>query len=585
MPLRTHTCGELTAESAGRKTTLCGWVENRRDHGGVLFIDLRDRYGRTQVVFNPGDDSYGLASQLGGSEVVKVTGTVRKRPEGMANPELATGEIEVACEKLEILCRTGVRQLPFEPEEADSVSDLKRMQYRYIDMRRPRVINNLIFRHRLFKGIRDYFDEQGYTEVETPFLTKSTPEGARDYLVPSRNYPGRFYALPQSPQMFKQLLMVGGLDKYFQIVRCFRDEDLRADRQPEFTQLDVEASFVVEEDIYALIEGMFARLMEQVVGKPIETPFPRMSYEDALNRYGSDKPDTRFGMELVDITDIAGKCEFKVFRGVAESSGLVRGICAPKQFSRKEIDGLTDFVKEHGAKGLAWFKAEGGVLTGGSAKFFTPEELAGIASRFGAKDGDTILLVADNRKTCLAALGELRIHLGGLLGLRDESKYNYLWVVNPPLFEEDDEGNPTPTHHMFTSPHADDVDIIAEKPLEVRSLAYDIVLNGTELGSGSVRIHDFRVQQKVFEALGIDSERAQERFGFFLEALQYGAPPHAGIALGLDRTVALLAGEESIREVIAFPKTTSAACPLTDSPSEIDPSQLDELKLQIKKDK
>jgi len=584
MPLRTHTCGELTAESEGRRTTLCGWVENRRDHGGVLFIDLRDRYGRTQVVFNPGDPGYGLASQLGGSEVVRVTGTVRKRPEGMANPELATGEIEVACEELEPLCRTGIRQLPFEPAEADSVSDLKRMQYRYIDMRRPRLMNNLILRHRLFKAIRDYFDEQGYTEVETPFLTKSTPEGARDYLVPSRNYAGKFYALPQSPQMFKQLLMVGGLDRYFQIVRCFRDEDLRADRQPEFTQLDVEASFVEEEDIYALMEGMFARLMKEVLGKPVQTPFPRMSYEDALDRYGSDKPDTRFGMEIVDITDVAASCEFKVLRGVAEGGGLVRGICAPKQFTRKEIDGLTDYVKELGAKGLVWFKVEGGSLASSSAKFFKPEQLAEIGSRFGAKEGDTILIVADARKLCLAALGELRVHLGSLLGLRDKSKYNFLWVIAPPLFEPDEEGRPTPTHHMFTSPGKDDVEKLADRPFEVGSRAYDVVLNGTELGSGSVRIHDYYVQQKVFEALGIDKARAEERFGFFLNALQYGAPPHAGIALGLDRVVALLAGEESIREVIAFPKTTSAYCPLTESPSVVDQAQLDELKLQLRKE-
>ncbi len=584
MPLRTHTCGELTGESEGLKVTLCGWVENRRDHGGVLFVDLRDRYGRTQVLFNPRDEQalYEQACGLGGETVVKIEGTVRRRPEGMANPELPTGEIEVHCETLAVLSKADTP--PFEPAQADSVSDLKRMKYRYIDMRRARVMNNLILRHRIFKEIRDYFDEKGFIEVETPFLTKSTPEGARDYLVPSRTYPGRFYALPQSPQMFKQLLMVGGLDRYFQIVRCFRDEDLRADRQPEFTQLDLEMSFVNEEDIHELLEGMVARFMENVVGRPVTPPFPRMPYAEALDRYGSDKPDTRFAMELVDLTDIGASCEFKVFSSVAGSGGLVRGICAPRQFSRKEIDKLTDYVKEFGAKGLVWFKVEKGELASSTAKFFTPEQLAEIRTRYDAKDGDTIFIVADTRKTCLAALGELRVHLGGLLGLRDKSKYNYLWVVQPPLFEPNDDGSPTPTHHPFTSPHADDLDMLEEKPLEVRSLAYDLVLNGVELGSGSVRIHDSQVQSRVFSVLGIEEKEAQARFGFFLEALRYGTPPHAGFAMGLARLVAILAGEDSIREVIAFPKTTSAACPLTDSPSEVDEAQLAELKLQLKKD-
>jgi aspartyl-tRNA synthetase len=582
MPLRSHTCGELTAKSEGSKVTLCGWVENKRNHGGVLFIDIRDRYGHTQVVFNPKDDQtlYEQASRLSGETVIKVEGTVGKRPEGMANPDMHTGEIEVRCESLTVLSKAETP--PFELHEADSVGDLKRMKYRYIDMRRQRITNNLVFRHHIFKGIRDYYSENGFIEVETPFLTKSTPEGARDYLVPSRTYPGRFYALPQSPQMFKQLLMVGGMDKYFQIVKCFRDEDLRADRQPEFTQLDVEMSFVTEEDIHELLEGMVAQLMEKVVGHPVKPPFPRMSYAEALDRYGSDKPDTRFGMDLVDLTDIAAKCEFKVFRSVVENGGLVRGICAAKQFSRKEIDGLTDYVKEYGAKGLAWFKAENGILTSSIAKFFKPEELSEIVFRFAAKDGDTIFIVADSRKTCLAALGELRVHLGGLLGLRDDSKYNYLWVTEPPLFELDDDARLTSTHHPFTSPNEEDLGLLENEPLKVRSRAYDLVLNGVELGSGSVRIHDSEVQSKVFTALGISREQAQARFGFFLEALRYGTPPHAGIALGLDRMTALLAGEESIREVMAFPKTTSAACPLTDSPSEIDKAQLDELKIQLK---
>jgi aspartyl-tRNA synthetase len=548
----------------------------------VLFVDLRDRYGRTQVVFNPKDNQalYEEGCRLGGETVIRIEGVVRRRPEGMANPELATGEIEVPCEALTVLSRA--QTPPFEPAEADSVSDLKRMKHRYIDLRRPRITNNLLFRHRLFKEIRDYFDENGFIEVETPFLTKSTPEGARDYLVPSRNYPGRFYALPQSPQMFKQILMIGGLDRYFQIVKCFRDEDLRADRQPEFTQLDVEMSFVTEEDIHELLEGMVARLMERVAGHPVKPPFARLPYAEAMERYGSDKPDTRFAMELVDLTDIAARCGFNVLRGVAESGGTVRGICASKQFSRKEIDGLTDYAKEFGAKGLVWFKVENGQLSSSTAKFFKLEELTEIASRLNVKDGDTIFVVADTRKVCLAALGELRVHLGKLLGLRDDSQFNYLWVVQPPLFELDDDGNLTSTHHPFTSPKEEDVRLLEEKSLEVRSRAYDLVLNGVELGSGSVRIHDSEVQSKVFTALGISREQAQARFGFFLEALRYGTPPHAGIALGLDRMVAVLAGEESIREVMAFPKTTSAACPLTDSPSEVDKAQLKELKLRLK---
>jgi len=585
MPMRTNTCGELAAGNEHDNVVLCGWVENKRNHGGVLFIDLRDRYGRTQLVFDPNENGelYERASHLGGETVISAAGDVRARPAGMANPEMATGEIEVICREFVVLSKA--QTPPFELAEADQVADLTRMKYRYIDLRRPRIMNNLIFRHRLFKEIRDYFDENGFLDIETPFLTKSTPEGARDYLVPSRNYAGKFFALPQSPQMFKQILMVGGADRYFQIVKCFRDEDLRADRQPEFTQLDVEMSFVTEEDVCELLEGMVERIMKNVVGSEVALPFPRMPYSEALNRFGSDKPDTRFGMELVDLTDIAAKCGFNVFKGVAESGGMVRGICAPKQFSRKEIDGLTGFVKEYGAKGLAWFKMENGELSGGSSKFFSPEELAEFVKRFDAKDGDTVLVVADKRKTCLASLGELRVHLGGLLELRDGTRYDYLWVVHPPLFEEDDEGEPTPTHHPFTSPHADDVEKLDEKPLEVRSLAYDLVLNGVELGSGSVRIHDTVVQAKVFKALGIAEEEAQERFGFFLEALTYGTPPHAGIALGLDRITTILVGEDSIREVIAFPKTTSSACPMTNSPSEIDEKQLEELKLKIVKDK
>jgi aspartyl-tRNA synthetase len=582
MPLRTHTCGQLRKTDENSSVTLCGWAANVRDHGGVLFIDLRDRYGQTQITFNAKSNSalYENARKITPESAVLVTGKVRPRPQGTVNPNLPTGEIEVEAQSLEILSVS--EPLPFELAEADSVDPTKRLKYRYIDLRRAEVQKNLFFRHRVIKEIRDHFDGQGFIEIETPYLTKSTPEGARDYLVPSRTYPGKFFALPQSPQMFKQILMIGGLDRYFQIAKCFRDEDLRADRQPEFTQLDCEMAFAAEEDVISLIESLIVRVMRNCLSVEVRTPFPRISYAESLSRFGTDKPDTRFAMEIQDVTQICAQSASEIFKSTASSGGVIRGLCVRKtQFSRKEIDSLTDLAKYHGAKGLVSLKSENSTLTGGPAKFFSAPDLAALREKFNASDGDTILLIADKEKTAATALGQLRLEIAGKLNLRTPGAYNYLWVLHPPLFELDENGNLASTHHPFTAPAKEDISLIKKNPLSVRSLAYDIVLNGTELGSGSVRIHCAEVQEAVFSALGLSPEKAKKRFGFFLEALKFGTPPHAGIALGLDRFIAQLLGVESIRDVIAFPKTTSAACPLTDSPSEIDPEQLSELKLTI----
>lgn len=584
--MRTHTCGELRKKDENSCVTLCGWAANVRDHGGVLFTDLRDRYGQTQIRFNPKSNS-ALCEKVRSvtpESAILVTGAVHPRPAGAVNPELPTGEIEVEAQTLEVLSVS--EALPFELSEADSVDLNKRLKYRYIDLRRQEVQKNLVFRHRVIKEIRDYFDEQGFIEIETPHLTKSTPEGARDYLVPSRTYPGKFFALPQSPQMFKQILMIGGIDKYFQIARCFRDEDLRADRQPEFTQLDCEMSFVTEEDIINLVESFLVRVMRSCLSVDVRAPFPRISYRDSLLRFGTDKPDTRFAIEIQDVTEVCSRSESDIFKTTASSGGVVRAICVKNaQFSRKEIDSFTDLVKYFGAKGLVSFKCEKSTITGGSAKFFSAADLVALRDKFSASDGDTILLVADKEKVSATALGQLRLEIGKKLSLCKAGTYNYLWVVHPPLFELDENGNLAPTHHPFTAPAKDDIPLIKKDPLSVRSLAYDIVLNGTELGSGSVRIHSAEVQEAVFFALGLSPERAKKRFGFFIDALKYGTPPHAGIALGLDRFIAQLLGVESIRDVIAFPKTTSASCPLTDSPSDIDPQQLAELGLVVKEEK
>ena len=583
---RTHTCGQLRKEDAGSEATLSGWVDTRRDHGGVIFIDLRDRYGKTQVVFNPehNSETHQQASTLRSEYVIAVKGKVAERPEDMVNPNLDTGAIELFVDKLEILNTS--ETTPFEITADTEVSTELRLKYRYLDLRRPLMQKYLAFRHKVCQVARQYFDGNNFIEVETPFLTKSTPEGARDYLVPSRINRGQFYALPQSPQLFKQILMVSGFDRYFQIVKCFRDEDLRAQRQPEFTQLDLEMSFVRENDVITIIEGLMVEVFNKVLDKKISAPFQRLSYHDAMKLYGCDAPDLRFEMTIKEITDIAKKSDFKVFKSVAESGGQVRGInavgCA--KLSRKEIDDLTTFVNQFGAKGLAWFKVDEKGLTSQIAKFFTAELQSEIIKRFKAVPGDLLLFVADKESVVSQSLSQLRLNIGKSNGLIDEKEFNFSWIVDFPLFEYNEESDRYDSlHHPFTSPHQDDLQILEEKPLNVRARAYDIVLNGVELGGGSIRIHRPDIQKRIFSLLNIDDDTAQKRFGFLLEALKYGAPPHGGIALGLDRMVTILLGLDDIREVIAFPKTQKATCLMVDAPSEVDENQLKDLGISLRK--
>lgn len=581
---RTHTCGVLRKSEVGKEAILTGWVASRRDHGGLVFIDLRDRYGLTQVVFNPvlGKELHEKAGELRAEFVVAVRGEVRERPPGTVNPRLPTGEIELYARELDILNRS--ETLPFEVEEGANVSLEHRLRYRYLDLRRPAMQHHLIFRHRLCQLIRQYLDSQGFIEVETPFLTKSTPEGARDYLVPSRMSPGAFYALPQSPQLFKQILMVAGLDRYFQIVRCFRDEDLRATRQPEFTQLDMEMSFVEEEDIMSIIEGFMVEVFEKLLGKKVSTPFPRLPYSRSMELYGSDAPDMRFGLTIKEITDLAKGSEFRIFKETVERNGLVRGLNAQGcgTFSRKEIEELTGFVGQHGAKGLAWFKVEEGGLASPITKFFPLGLQVQIRERMEARPGDLLLFVADREKIVSQSLSQLRLNLARRLNLIKSEEYCFTWITDFPLLEFDEAtGRYVSIHHPFTSPRLEDIPHLEERPREVRARAYDIVLNGVELGGGSIRIHDRELQQKIFRLLGMDDETAKKRFGFLLEAFKYGAPPHGGIALGLDRLTAMLLGLEDIREVIAFPKTQKASCLLTEAPSEVDEQQLKELGIKL----
>jgi aspartyl-tRNA synthetase len=581
---RTHTCGALRKSETGKEAILTGWVATRRDHGGLVFIDLRDRYGLTQVVFNPeyGKELHEKARELRAEFVIAVKGEVRERPPGTTNPRLPTGEIELYARELDILNRSEV--VPFEVEEKSSVSLEHRLRYRYLDLRRPTMQHHLVFRHRLCQLIREYLDSQGFVEVETPFLTRSTPEGARDYLVPSRMSPGSFYALPQSPQLFKQLLMVAGMDRYFQIVRCFRDEDLRATRQPEFTQLDMEMSFVEEGDVMGVIEGFMTVVFEKLLGKKISTPFPKLPYKNAMELYGSDAPDLRFGMTIKEITDLARDSEFKIFRETIERGGLVRGLNAQEcsSFSRKEIEELTAFVGQHGAKGLAWFKVEDGGLSSPITKFFPQGLQAKIRERTEARTGDLLLFVADREKITSQSLSQLRLNLARRLNLIKQEEYCFTWITDFPLLELDETlGRYVSIHHPFTSPKLEDIPHLEERPHEIRARAYDIVLNGVELGGGSIRIHDRALQQRIFRLLGMDDETAQKRFGFLLEAFKYGAPPHGGIALGLDRVVAMLLGLDDIREVIAFPKTQKASCLLTEAPAEVDEGQLKELGIKI----
>jgi len=582
---RTHHCNQLTAADVGREVVLMGWAQRRRDHGGVIFVDLRDREGITQVVFNPEIDpqvhakAHGIRSEF----VLGVRGRVDARPVGMTNPNLKTGEVEVTVAELKIL--NEAETPPFMIEDKIDVSESIRLKHRYLDLRRPGLQQGIITRHRASVSVREYLNGLGFLDIETPVLTRSTPEGARDYLVPSRVNPGKFYALPQSPQLFKQLLMVSGFDRYYQIVRCFRDEDLRADRQPEFTQIDVEMSFVGEEDVMAMAEGMMAKLFRDVLGRPLALPFARLSYGEALDRYGLDKPDTRFGLELKDVSDIVAASGFKVFAYVVKAGGIVKALNAKGciDFSRKEIDDLTAFVAVYRAKGLAWVKVREDAWQSPIAKFFTEAERAALAARIEMAPGDLVFFVADQPKITNESLGHLRNHLGARLGLIDEKAFNFLWVTRFPLLEYDEtEKRYQALHHPFTAPLEEDYPKLVSDPLAVRSRAYDLVLNGSEIGGGSIRIHQRDVQQRVFDALGLKPEEYEEKFGFLITALESGAPPHGGIAFGFDRLVMLLCGQSSIRDVIAFPKTQRAACLLTNAPSEPAKAQLDELALRVK---
>ena len=586
--LRTHTCGELKVSDVGSIVTLCGWVGPRRDHGNLIFIDLRDGYGLTQIVFNPQTDAavHAMGESLRAEFVVRVTGKVEKRPAGTENTKLATGAVEIHVQSVEILNKA--QTPPFEVTDAAVVTEESRLKYRYLDLRRPMMQRNMRLRHASCKAARDYFDENGFVEVETPILTKSTPEGARDYLVPSRVNPGMFYALPQSPQLFKQILMVSAFDRYFQIAKCFRDEDLRADRQPEFTQFDIEMSFVTEEDIYAISEGLMKRLFKEAVGIDLATPFPRLPYREAMARYGCDKPDTRFGLELVEITPLVKDCQFKIFQDVLAKGGKIIAINAKGcgGYSRGQTDQLIEFVKEYGAKGLANFKVAGGALASPIDKFFARTELEAIRQALAGQDGDMIFIVADKPKVAYDAMSNLRKRLGKALNLIDEKKVNFLWVTEFPLFQWNDEDKRWESeHHPFTSLHPDDVvKLEAGTDLgNIRSRSYDLVINGTEIGSGSIRIHQQALQELIFKTIGIADDESRSRFGFLLDAFKFGAPPHGGVAFGLDRLMTIFVGCDSIRDVIAFPKTQKAFCPMTSAPSPVDEKQLNELSIRIRK--
>jgi aspartyl-tRNA synthetase len=581
--LRSHTCGELRLDHVGQEVTLCGWVDTYRDHSGVFFVDLRDRYGKTQVVFAPesGGETLQMAKSLRSEFVVLVRGKVAPRPEGTVNPKLDTGQIEVRVEQVEILNKSLTP--PFQPTGKELPGEDLRLKYRYVDLRRPEMQRTLMLRHRIIKIMRDYFDALGFLDVETPMLGRSTPEGARDYLVPSRVQQGMFYALPQSPQLYKQILMVAGYDRYIQVARCFRDEDLRADRQPEFTQLDLEMSFITAEDIIGVIDGLVAQLAKQILGLDVKLPLQRMTYDEAMERFGHDAPDLRFGMELIDISDLAAEAEFRVFRGAVDEGGRVRGINAKgaaDRYSRKGIDELTQYIVEgFGAKGLVWFKVEAdGKLASPMAKNFSAELLAKIGARMGAAAGDLLLFVADRFEVTCKALYALRKRFGAELKLYDPAVMNFSWVVEFPMFAYDpDEHGWTAMHHPFTAPRPQDRELLRSDPGKCRAQAYDLVINGSEAGGGTIRIHDQELQQEVFGLLGIDAPTARERFGFLLDALQYGAPPHGGIALGIDRVVMLFGGLDSIRDCIAFPKTQRATDLMTGAPGTVDVKQLREL--------
>ncbi|MGD6877924.1 aspartate--tRNA ligase [Bacillus infantis] len=583
---RTYFCGEVTEKSIGEKVTLKGWVQKRRDLGGLIFIDLRDRTGLVQVVFNPetSPEALAAAEKIRNEYVLSVEGKVVAREPGTINENLPTGKIEVSAEAVTII--NEAKTPPFVIADQTDVSEDVRLKYRYLDFRRPVMFETFKMRHQVTKSIRDYLDGEGFLDIETPILTKSTPEGARDYLVPSRVHPGEFYALPQSPQIFKQLLMVGGIERYYQIARCFRDEDLRADRQPEFTQIDIETSFMSQEDIISMTEQMMTKVMKEVKGIDITLPIQRMTYQEAMDRYGSDKPDTRFAMELVNLSETLSNSGFKVFAGAISSGGEVKAINvkdAASKYSRKDIDALTEFASRYGAKGLAWLKAEEEGLKGPIAKFVAEEEQAAIKELLGVETGDLLLFVADKKSVVADALGALRLKLGKELGLIDQSLFNFLWVTEWPLLEfDEEEGRYYAAHHPFTMPNREDLEYLDTDPSKVKAQAYDLVLNGYELGGGSLRIFEREIQEKMFSVLGFSKEEAREQFGFLLEAFEYGTPPHGGIALGLDRLVMLLAGSSNLRDTIAFPKTASASCLLTNAPGEVSEAQLNDLHLQFK---
>ena len=581
---RTHMCGDLRKENIGEKVVLNGWIQKRRNLGGLIFCDVRDKTGITQVVFNDKipQELFERADKLRSEYVVGIKGEVLERES--KNMELPTGEIEVLADDLIIYSEADTP--PIYIKDDDNVDDNLRLKYRYLDLRKKKMQDNLTFRHNLVKLTRDYFSENGFTEVETPMLIKSTPEGARDYLVPSRVNNGKFYALPQSPQMFKQLLMVGGTDRYMQVVKCFRDEDLRADRQPEFTQIDLEMSFVDVDDVIEIQEGYLKRVFREMKGVDIETPFPRITYDEAMERYGSDKPDTRVGFELNDITGLVKNCDFKVFTDAIAAGGSVRGICitgAADKYTRKKIDKLTEAVRSYGAKGMVWMKVNDSEVTSSVNKFFSQEQLQEIADAMKAESGDLILIVSDKNKVVFDSLGFLRRHIAGELGLLDDNQYNLLWVVDFPLFEYDEETDSYHAmHHPFTSPKAEDAHLLKTEPTKAKANAYDIVLNGVELGGGSIRIHDRDMQEDMFRALDMSQEEIDEKFGFLVEAFKYGTPPHGGLAYGLDRLVMLLTGEKSIREVIAFPKNQNAQCMVSEAPGVVEEQQLDELGIRLK---
>lgn len=585
--LRTHTCGQLRATHIDQTVTLCGWVDSTRDHSGAVFIDLRDRYGKTQVVasLDKGRELVDVASHLRSEDVIRVTGRVARRPEGTVNPKLETGEIELRLTQLEVLNRS--KTPPFTPGQQDLPAEDLRLKYRYLDLRRSEMQRTLLLRNRIIKGMRDYFAEHDFIDVETPILGRSTPEGARDYLVPSRVSRGRFYALPQSPQLYKQILMVAGYDRYVQVARCFRDEDLRADRQPEFTQLDLEMSFVMAEDVMGMIDGLVARLAQELLGITLALPLPRMSYDEAMQRFGHDAPDLRFGMELIDCTDLAGEAEFRVFRAAADTGERVRGINAKgaaAEFSRKRIDELTEYVKhDFGAKGLVWFRVESdGKLWSPVSKNFSESLLEKLSQRMDAQPGDQLFFVADSWAVSCKALSGLRKRLAADLKLYDPRQMHFSWVVEFPMFDWDpEEERWVAMHHPFTAPRPQDLALLESEPARCRAQAYDLVINGSEAGGGTIRIHDSQDQQRVFNLLGINAEMAKERFGFLLEALQFGAPPHGGIALGIDRFVMLFGGLDSIRDCIAFPKTQRATDLMTEAPGEVERKQLDELGLRL----